>query len=110
MPPAGGPKYVPAGGPRYMWYRDLNRYQWFVVAVAAVGWMFDTMAQQLFNLARVPAIRELMGGHAAPGAVADQAGYATSIFIHSRHLAKGSRACIPHSWSLCRRNGRRGSI
>jgi MFS family permease len=71
----------PAGGPRYVWYRDLNRYQWFVVVVAAVGWMFDTMAQQLFNLARVPAIRELMGGHAAPGAVADQAGYATAIFM-----------------------------
>ena len=64
-----------------MWYRELSRYQWFVVAVAAVGWMFDTMAQQLFNLARVSAIRELMGGHASPGAVADQAGYATSIFM-----------------------------
>ena len=70
-----------AGEPRYVWYRDLNRYQWFVVAVASVGWMFDTMAQQLFNLARVSAIRELMGGHASPGAVADQAGYATSIFM-----------------------------
>jgi MFS family permease len=69
------------GSPKYVWYRELNRYQWFVVAVAAVGWMFDTMAQQLFNLARVAAIRELMGGHASPGAVADQAGYATSIFM-----------------------------
>ena len=39
------------------------------------------MAQQLFNLARVSAIRDLMGGHASPGAVADQAGYATSIFM-----------------------------
>ena len=72
---------APAAQPPYVWYRDLNRYQWFVVAVASVGWMFDTMAQQLFNLARVAAIRELMGGHAAPGAVADQAGYATSIFM-----------------------------
>ncbi len=72
---------APAGGPKYAWYRDLNRYQWFVVAVASVGWMFDTMAQQLFNLARVAAIRDLMGGHASPGAVADQAGYATSIFM-----------------------------
>jgi len=32
-----------------------------VVGVAAIGWMFDTMAQQLFNLARVPALRDLMG-------------------------------------------------
>ena len=54
-----------AAGPRsYAWYRDLNRYQWFVVAIAIMGWMFDTMAQQLFNLARKPAMRELLGGRA----------------------------------------------
>jgi len=39
----------PSKTPAYAWYRDLNRYQWFVVGVAAIGWMFDTMAQQLFN-------------------------------------------------------------
>jgi MFS family permease len=70
-----------SAAPKYVWYRDLNGYQWFVVAVAAVGWMFDTMAQQLFNLARVAAIRELMGAHATAGAVATQAGYATSVFM-----------------------------
>jgi hypothetical protein len=38
------------------WYRELSRYQWFVFIVASLGWMFDTMDQQLFNLARRPAI------------------------------------------------------
>ena len=38
------------------WYRELNRYHWFVLFVASLGWMFDTMDQQLFNLARVPAM------------------------------------------------------
>jgi len=52
-----------------------------VVGVAAIGWMFDTMAQQLFNLARVPALRDLMGGSAAPGAVAQQAGISTMVFM-----------------------------
>ena len=70
-----------AAAPAYAWYRDLNGYQWFVVAVAAIGWMFDTMAQQLFNLARVPALRDLMGGSAAPGAVAQQAGISTMVFM-----------------------------
>ncbi len=37
------------------WYRDLTRYHWFVLIVAALGWLFDTMDQQLFNLARKPA-------------------------------------------------------
>lgn len=70
-----------SGQPKYNWYKDLNGYQWFVVAVASVGWMFDTMAQQLFNLARVPAIRDLLGGHAGPGQVSEQAGYATMVFM-----------------------------
>ena len=71
-----------AAGPRnYAWYRELNRYQWLVVAIASVGWMFDTMAQQLFNLARVPALRELLGGKAPAGVVSEQAGYATMIFM-----------------------------
>src|SRR5579862_2766101 len=66
---------------KYSWYRELNRYQWFVLSVATMGWMFDTMAQQLFNLARNPAIRDLLGGNPSPGVIAEQAGFATSIFM-----------------------------
>ena len=51
----------------YKWYRELTGYHWFVLSVASMGWMFDTMAQQLFNLARKPAITELLGPGAAPG-------------------------------------------
>ena len=46
-----------------------------------MGWMFDTMAQQLFNLARKPAIRELLGGRASDATVSEQAGYATMVFM-----------------------------
>ena len=42
------------------WYRELNRYHWFVLSVAALGWLFDTMDQQLFLMARMPAMRELL--------------------------------------------------
>src|SRR5258708_1891835 len=42
------------------WYTELTRYHWFVLIVAALGWLFDTMDQQLFNLARSPAMRELL--------------------------------------------------
>ena len=37
------------------WYKELTRYHWFVLIVAALGWLFDTMDQQLFNIAR-PAV------------------------------------------------------
>jgi MFS family permease len=64
---------APNSGP---WYKDLNRYHWFVFIVAALGWLFDTMDQQLFSIARTPAMRAL-----APDAVATYSGYATSIFL-----------------------------
>ena len=46
----------PKAGP---WYKELTRYHWFVFAIAAGGWLADCMDQQLFNLARDPAIAEL---------------------------------------------------
>ena len=66
---------------KYSWYRELTGYHWFVLSVATMGWMFDTMAQQLFNLARNPAIRDLLGPNASAGTLAEQAGFATSIFM-----------------------------
>jgi len=66
---------------KYAWYKELTRYHWFVLSVAIMGWMFDTMAQQLFNLARKPAIRELLGPGATAGVVDQQAAWATSVFL-----------------------------
>jgi MFS family permease len=68
-------------GTNYKWYRELTGYHWFVLAVASMGWMFDTMAQQLFNLARKPAIKELLGAGASNATVDQQAAWATSIFM-----------------------------
>ena len=67
--------------PHRAWYRELNRYHWFVLAVACLGWMFDTMAQQLFNLARKPALRDLLGGRASGAAVDEQGAFATAVFM-----------------------------
>ncbi len=91
---------APESGP---WYKSLNRYHWFVLAVAALGWLFDTMDQQLFTLARPLAMADLVPAimTAAPAnetAVEKEArlkedikktkvrrgaygGYATSIFL-----------------------------
>src|SRR6185312_7534680 len=63
------------------WYRELTRYHWFVLLVSSIGWMFDSMAQQLFNLARVPAIRDLLGSNATAAEISKQSGYATMIFM-----------------------------
>lgn len=63
------------------WYRLLNRYHWFVLIVAALGWLFDTMDQQLFVLARQPAMAELLGVSPQDPLVTRYSGYATAIFI-----------------------------
>src|SRR5438874_1900429 len=70
-----------AGGQKYAWYRDLTGYHWFVLSVASMGWMFDTMDQQLFNLARKPAMRELLGAGASNAFVDKEAAWATAIFM-----------------------------
>ena len=40
--------------------RDLNGYQWFVFIVCCMAWDMDCMDQQLFVLARRPAMMELV--------------------------------------------------
>lgn len=62
------------------WWREMSRYQWWVLVVATLGWLFDSMDQRLFVLARTPALRELLSG-ASEEMIGSYAGYATSIFI-----------------------------
>jgi MFS family permease len=64
------------------WWKELNRYHWFVFIVATLGWMFDTMDQQLFNIARNPAMRVLVDPDSVdPDSVARASGDVTSIFL-----------------------------
>ncbi|MBZ5581417.1 MAG: MFS transporter [Acidobacteriia bacterium] len=66
---------------KYSWRRDLNRYHWLVISVACLGWMFDTMTQQLFALARGSALRDLLGRAATPAIVSEHIANATAIFM-----------------------------
>ncbi len=81
-PPASGSVAATSDLP---WYRQLNSYHWLVLVVASLGWLFDTMDQQLFNLARRPAITQLLGVRpgdpSAAGRIAEFSGYATMIFM-----------------------------
>jgi MFS family permease len=78
-PPGAGDAAADDGkGP---WHRGLTKYHWFVLAVAALGWLFDTMDQQLFNLARTPALSALLGVTEQDPSLGDAEGRATAIFI-----------------------------
>ena len=51
------------------WLGEVNRYQWLVLLVAWLGWVFDSMDGTLFSLVQKPAITELLGQAASPAAV-----------------------------------------
>jgi predicted MFS family arabinose efflux permease len=67
------------------WFQLLSGYHWFVLAVAALGWLFDCMDQRIFIASRQAALTELLrepGGAAASAAdVTWYSGLATTIFM-----------------------------
>lgn len=69
------------------WYQGLDRYCWIVLTIAALGWLFDTMDQNLFNLIRTPSLRDLiqhstgLTGDLLTADVKEKAGWVTSIFL-----------------------------
>lgn len=60
------------------WYRELNGYHWFVLVVCTLGWLFDCLDQQLFNMARRLAMLELSP---AGSSVDAYSAWATSMLL-----------------------------
>jgi MFS family permease len=70
---------------RLRWYQGISRYCWIVLLIAALGWLFDTMDQNIFTLVAQPAVKDLIQ-HLFPeaqlqGAVNYYRGIITSIFL-----------------------------
>jgi MFS family permease len=68
------------------WFQGVPRYAWVVLALAALGWLFDTMDQNLFNLVRQTSVTELLKPYYATPALLDTAAKAagaqlTAIFL-----------------------------
>jgi MFS family permease len=42
------------------WYQGLEKYCWIVLVISALGWLFDTMDQNLFNLVRKTSMEDLL--------------------------------------------------
>lgn len=51
------------------WFQGVPRYAWIVLLVAALGWLFDTMDQNLFTLVRNTALTSLMFPGVAASAI-----------------------------------------
>jgi MFS family permease len=47
--------------PPQKWYTSVTRYQWLVLIIASLGWVFDTFEGQLFNLTRGAMLADILG-------------------------------------------------
>jgi len=78
----------PASEAGMPWYRGVSRYAWIVLAISAMGWLFDTMDQNLFNQLRNRSLRKILEpdfahatSRAFDAAVSSWAGTLTAIFL-----------------------------
>lgn len=57
------------------WYRGVTRYQWLVLFVAWLGWVFDAMDATIYAIVLHPALEELLQGHFADTVGANSIGW-----------------------------------
>ena len=80
--PGAGPLHEALSpGPDGPWWTHMNRYHWFVFVVAALGWLFDCLDQQLFVLARPQAMRDLLPPGTTQNVINQYGVYATFFFL-----------------------------
>jgi len=64
------------------WHHGVTRYQWLVLFIAWLGWVFDSMDATIYAIVLHPALEELLGSSTANGSVnhEDIAWYGGIIF------------------------------
>src|SRR5436190_2942343 len=50
----------PAPSSELKWYQGITRYQWLVLIVASLGWVFDAFEGQIYNITRADLLPELL--------------------------------------------------
>jgi MFS family permease len=67
------------------WLPQVSRYQWLILFVAWLGWVFDSMDATIYALALHPALHYLLGAHGGrvvpPEAIGWYGGIIFSIFL-----------------------------
>ena len=78
------------------WHDGVTRYQWLVLVIACLGWIFDAFEGQLYNITRGEMLPDLLRA-ANPGIGTAELAAATSACARSR--ASSSIAAITRSVS-----------
>ena len=62
-------------------WRQLSGYQWLVLLVAWLGWVFDSMDATIYALVLTPALKELLGSRGSPQNIGWYGGIIFAIFV-----------------------------
>jgi MFS family permease len=68
----------PTTGP---WYAGVTRYQWLVLVIACLGWIFDTFEGQIFNITRNNLLTDLLGKGGTDAAVKSYGDMFLAVFL-----------------------------
>jgi MFS family permease len=63
------------------WLKGVTGYQWLVLAVAWLGWVFDSMDSTLYAIVLHPALHDLLGPGASTAGIEWYGGLIFSIFL-----------------------------
>src|SRR4030095_14960159 len=79
--PINHPTAVQSPDSMFGWSREVTRYQWIVLLVAWLGWVFDSMDGTLFSLVQKPSMTELMGTGATDAAIGFYSSVVFSVML-----------------------------
>ncbi len=69
------------GPERRAWYSGVTRYQWLVLAIASIGWVFDAFEGQIFNITRNQMLGDLLKAGASDSAIKHEGELFLSVFL-----------------------------
>lgn len=84
------------------WWSGVTRYQWLVLLVAWLGWLFDIADTALFNFAKGPMLKELLGPNADPGFVQAVDGRLLTVFLLGWALGGFGFGVLADRWGRAR--------
>lgn len=72
--------------PSQRWFQGIPRYSWVVLLICSLGWLFDCMDQNMFNLVRSNSVKQLLSPYISSPALLDASvkqvgGYLTATFL-----------------------------
>ncbi len=67
--------------PSSHWWKLLDGTQKYVFVMASLAWLFDCLGQQVFVIARSPAVAALMPAGTGPDKLREWGGYTMAIFV-----------------------------